>query len=104
MTLSTQTIEQLIASEKASSDAQVVAHVNGRAVTRRELSAAFDLVADPTNWKNRIDAVILTTDVAELALISEAVTFFAGCVPTFTNVACNRTHVRAKGYYAAVGA
>lgn len=33
---------------------EFVAWLNGRPVTRGELRAAFDLVADPTDWKNRL--------------------------------------------------
>ena len=37
---------------------EFVAWLNGRPVTRGELRAAFDLVADPTDWKNPINAVV----------------------------------------------
>lgn len=96
------------AAEVAASNAQVVARVLGRDVTRGELSTAFDRIADRSNWKNPIDRVLDLND-AELFAIIEAVRFFAGCVPTFTIVPGGklpkcRYRVRAVGYYAAVGA
>lgn len=91
-------------------DAMVVARINGRDVTRGELSVAFDRVADPTNWKNPIcKSVVLHGDVDEqIALTREAVRFFAGCDPTFTrhgpSLDGERVHFMAVGYYIAVGA
>jgi hypothetical protein len=99
---------------EAESQAQVVAQVCGKPVTRGELSAAFDLVANRDNWKMPIDCTIqLTAD--QVALIREAVIFFAGCEATFRAPAQTVQwdngdnmvalyHVTAPGYYAAVGA
>lgn len=95
------TIQQL----DAESLSQVVAHIGERAVTRRELRDAFDRVANKTNWKLPVNAVIEAT-AADQLLISEAVVFFTGSVPTITRVP-NWPHlslVRADGYYKAVGA
>jgi hypothetical protein len=73
--------------------------------TRRELKEAFELVQDTQNWKNPINRMVPTCSGADLNLITSAVVFFAGCVPTFRvdrKTGC--TIVKAAGYYAAVGA
>jgi len=95
--------------EIAAMNKMVVANVNGRAVTRGELSAAFDRVANKVNWKLPINTVITVTG-DDMPVIVEAVKFFAGCIPTFTPArgknepGVYRVRVKAKGYYAAVGA
>jgi hypothetical protein len=83
-------------------DAIVVARIEGRDVTRRELSAAFDWVADRSNWKNPIDVRLVLSD-RQCALVAAAVEFFAGCRPTIERDG-DVVHVRAVGYYVAVGA
>lgn len=90
-------------------DAMVVARILGHDVTRGELSAAFDRVANRDNWKDRIDVVVDVANDVELATIREAVVFFTGSVPTFeprpgAGLPGCRYRVRAAGYYAAVGA
>ena len=48
--------------------------------TRGELSAAFDRVADPANWKNPIRATIdLVIETVSIPAIDAACMFFAGC-------------------------
>jgi hypothetical protein len=81
------------------------ADVDGRQVTRGELSAAFSAVADPSNWKLPVDTTLDHDEATRLGrgVIREAVIFFAGCVPTFENTE-RGVRVRARGYYAAVGA
>lgn len=82
--------------------------VLGQPVTRAELNAAFNLVVDKKNWKYPINTAV-DLDDKSLAMVREAVQFFAGCVPTFTPMLgatlpkC-RYHVKAVGYYVAVGA
>jgi len=79
----------------------------GTIFSRAELKEAFEMVQDPTNWKNPIDAAIpaYMKDAVE-----EAVIFYAGCRPTFEEVnkrarrSMRRLRVKAVGYYAAVGA
>jgi hypothetical protein len=97
-----------LATLKSESDAQIVGRVNGRPVTRGELSEAFDYVANRDNWKLPIDATV-DLGPASMAMVREAVIFFTGSVPSFTAVGpevdrCARFRVRAAGYYAAVGA
>lgn len=87
--------------------------VLGQPVTRAELSAAFDLVSDKTNWKNPINKRVKLTPT-QIMLVYEAIQFFAGCVPTFRAIDSETVfaggvpivefHVKAVGYYAAVGA
>jgi hypothetical protein len=96
---------------------QIVAKVNGRDVTRGDLSAAFDRVKNNEHWKNRIDATIDVTTDDELLMIREAIIFFTGSVPRFERLASlaqpgiigfsvigARVRVRAVGYFAAIGA
>lgn len=69
----------------------------------------LDLVVDPANWKNPIDATIDVPKDAEerklfFRLINDAVIFFCGCVPEFINVGDHQVRVVAAGYYASVGA
>lgn len=103
--------------EIESSMNQIVAKVNGRDVTRRELRDAFKRVENPHHWKNRIDATIDATSDEELLMIREAVIFFTGSVPTFERVGSivvpgvigfsvmgARVRVRAAGYFATCGA
>ncbi len=90
-------------------DAMVVAQIMGRDVTRGELSAAFDRVANRSNWKGEIDAIVDVGGDVDVETIRAAVAFFTGSKATFapmiggTLPGC-RYHVRAAGYYAAVGA
>lgn len=84
--------------------AQVVACVNGRNTTRGELALVFDLVADKANWKNPINTLMSwLPDSEDRLLIREAVVFFTGSVPEFSNER-GRLRVRAAGYYLTIGA
>lgn len=72
--------------------------------TRVELEYAFNLVADPTNWKNPIDKRLSQVSPAQRDKIKVAVTYFAGCVPSFSAVpGTTDVQVTAQGYYMAVG-
>jgi hypothetical protein len=101
----TMTHEQIV----AESYAQVVAQVNGRAVTRGELKIAFDAVANKANWKMPVDATV-NLDAHTKALVAEAVPFFTGSHARFqllsgtTTGGIGRYRVRAAGYYKTVGA
>src|SRR5262245_36809222 len=100
---------ELAAKEKAESLAQVVASVNGKAVTRGELEIAFNAVADKVNWKNPIDATV-DLDAYTKAIVAKAVEFFTGSKAKFarkggtTTGGIGRYRVTAAGYYAAIGA
>lgn len=84
-------------------EAQVVAwDGHGRDVTRGALKAAFDRVADATNWKNPIRKVICEE---QLELTAYAVEFFTGSkLMVKQDLGFGRVLVEAVGYYAAVGA
>jgi hypothetical protein len=104
------TTDALIARIKAEGDAQVVATVNGRRVTRGELSAAFDKVRNPEHWKRPIDANVELGD-EEIALVQEAIVFFTGSQATLypllgTGSAPGRCRYRvvADGYFMTIGA
>lgn len=87
---------------------QVVATVMGRAVTRGELSAAFDCVRPAKNWKLPIDAQI-ELDEFGVNLTQEAIIYFTGGPAHFDQVrpvvnGKARYQVSAPGYYAVCGA
>lgn len=69
----------------------------------------FDLVADKANWKKPIDAMVDAPSGKEdrelfKKLISQAVIFYAGCVPLIVDLGDKQIGVKAVGYYEAVGA
>lgn len=87
----------------ADSNAQIVARVVDRDVTRGELSKAFDSVADRANWKNPINAVV-ALDSFGICLLTEAVIFFTGSVPSYKSLGGGKYRVTAAGYYRTIGA
>jgi hypothetical protein len=96
--------DDIVARIKAEGDAQVVAEVCGRRVTRGELSAAFDKVRNSAHWKNRIDAKVRVSGYEELQMIVEAIEFFTGSRAEVSLAPEPETyHVRAVGYFAAIG-
>jgi len=83
---------------------QVVGNVNGKPVTRGELMKYFDMVADKANWKNPINARVKLA-ANEVAMLTEAVIFFTGSVPTILPMARKGEYkVKANGYYLTIGA
>lgn len=97
------------------SNAQVVAKVMGRDVTRGELGKAFDKVKPAKHWKYPIDAEVVIENDGEMAMIAEAVVFFTGSVAEFIPIRVARPikdkdagamlyRVRAAGYFAVIGA
>jgi hypothetical protein len=72
--------------------------------TIRELHAAFDLVKDADNWKNRINETARLETEREIKAVEVAVTFFTGSVATVTPLGADTFRIRAAGYYATVGA
>lgn len=68
--------------------------------TERALHRAFDLVADPGNWKMPIDAEV--PPGADTGLIGDAVIFFTGSVAGFVREG-GHLRVLAAGYYACIG-
>ena len=96
--------------EIADTLAQVVMKVHGVDVTRGQLRDAFDRVS-PANWKDGIDATVITGNGFEAEMIRQAVTFFTGSVPTLERVRARgvkaprcKWRVKAAGYYATCGA
>lgn len=87
-----------IQQEVAESMAQVVDRIDGRDVTRGELSAAFDRVKPADHWKNPIDATIKAT-AAERKLIERAIVFFTGSVAMITPAPRTGTERGRKGHY-----
>lgn len=99
-----QTLDQII----RDSNAQVVDVIDGRPVTRGELSAQFDRVKNAEHWKNHIDAQVDVANDAEIDLIERAVVFFTGSVPHVVEVRAaggmRTIRVRAAGYFRTIGA
>jgi hypothetical protein len=89
-------------------NAEVVATIADKAVTRGQLNTAFDAVKNAEHWKNPINAVIDAATLEKIggeAVLTEAVIFFAGCAPTIAPARKRGTfRVRAVGYWVAVGA
>lgn len=94
---------------------QLVAKVNGRMVSRGQLSDAFEKVRPAGNWKDPIRAEVMIEGDEELAMIREAVVFFTGSIPAFKAIRPVRPikgdyggamlySVRAAGYYLTIGA
>jgi hypothetical protein len=78
--------------------------------TKKQLEKVFDLVKDKKHWKNPINAKVDRTDPHILGLddvdvIAEAVISFTGSVP-YIKLSKNKKylHVKADGYYRAIGA
>jgi len=89
--------EARVAAERADSMAQVV---NEFGETRGELDKLFGLVKPADHWKGAIDAWV--DGLTDLVALERAIIFFTGSVPTFA-AGIGRVHVRAGGYWAAVG-
>ena len=100
------TFEEIIVSLEIldEGNAQAVAMVGGRSVTRGELSKAFDRVRDRRHWKYPVDATIKVANDSEIVLIEEAIVFFTGSVPKSTKICKGLWHTRAVGYFIAIGA
>lgn len=98
--------------EIETSNAQVVAQIAGRDVTRGQLSSAFDRVlpdregslASKSNWKLPICHVLLIEDDFDRQLIAEAIVFFTGSRAKFRTLYGKAQLVEAAGYYATCGA
>lgn len=111
MDRSASAVQSLVEQDRAF-DAQVVDRIMGRDVTRADLSAAFNRVADRSNWKLPIVTEISISSDFEMETIRRAVEFFTASRATFTPVRVLRAcvpgvmlyRVEAAGYYAAVGA
>ena len=69
--------------------------------TRGDLLEAFNNVKNPRGWKLAIDS---TVDIAEVHKTSEAIIFFTGSIPHFTQMPGRSVfRVEAAGYYVAMG-
>lgn len=73
--------------------------------SKEQLEEAFRKIADSTNWKNPIDAVI---DEADLKVCEYACQFYTGGQLTITGVMMgsegDKLRVKAPGYYVSIGA
>lgn len=81
-------------------DYAVTTH-SGRATTQSRLKMVFELVANPADWKARINATIPTAKLVELGVtfeeIEDAIAHFTGTLPFVQSVA-GVTYAKAKGY------
>jgi hypothetical protein len=68
------------------------------------MNAAFTEVQNKEHWKYPIDCTLDACDDTKQQLISDAVIFYAGCVPDFERLPNGKVRVTAIGYYNAVGA
>jgi hypothetical protein len=65
--------------------------------TETELSAAFDLVADPCDWRAPVNAVV---DSEHWGAVQAAVRFYTATEPTYDLTVSRKLLVRAAGYRA----
>lgn len=77
--------------------------INGREYTRKALEDAFDMVANPDDWRAPIDAHVTTTDIRDGSTIKAAVAFFTGTEATIrlesdVDQETFELHVTALGY------
>jgi hypothetical protein len=94
--LQDESIKKLVAEEQAHLDDIVYT-----GFSHRQLSAAFDKVHDPCDWKAPIRTIISVSDPSELAAIIVAIVFFTGTWPTCTNTnGAGGYHIEAIGYRA----
>lgn len=92
-------IRAILDAEQAKLDAIVV---SAHGFTRGELRAQFDYVANATNWKLPVLAVVRESD---RLLTEEACSFFVGGPTTFSSCPIpGFLEVRNGGYYENVGA
>jgi hypothetical protein len=80
---------------------QIIANM-GYPYTHEQLSAAFDMVKNPENWKNPINAIV--PESADITLITEAIRFFTGSVSKVEPMGDNSVKITALGYYLVIGA
>ena len=75
--------------------------------SRAQLREVFDMVS-PSNWRTVIDTEVdFPTNVIHPVfeeMISDAVIFFTGSIPTITPNGKGGVRVQAVGYYRAIGA
>ena len=74
--------------------------VSTHGYTRMQLVDAFDSIADPSNWKLPITAIV---KLDELDLYNEACVFFTGGCLTVEYIQGDRAAVSGAGYYEIIG-
>lgn len=88
---------------------QIVETINGKPVTRREITEAFNLVCDKTNWKFAID-ITLDLTPAQVPYVHQAAIFFTGAPVEFSfkgkgdTEGTHKFRVTGPGYYNTCGA
>jgi hypothetical protein len=92
-------IIERILREEAQADDQIV--YDG--YSKRQLDAAFALVANAENWKLGIDAVI-NDSPANRRLVNSAMIFMAGSPAEFIGMPGGKVRVLGDGYYSRIGA
>ena len=75
--------------------------VSTQGYTRKQLVDAFDTIADPSNWKMPITALV---KLDELDVHNEACVFFTGAPLTVEHVRHGLAAVSSPGYYETIGA
>ena len=66
-----------------------------------DLKKAFTKVQNKKNWKNPIEAIILTCDVP---ITVKAIAFFAGSRTEVVKMSNGQSKIIAPGYYLSIGA
>lgn len=89
-------------------DRDQVIEIDGKLMTRGDLTDAFNLVCDKTNWKMPIDCEVVLQP-GQIDAVHKAVIFFTGAPCEFDWLGKGETdkfkwRVRAPGYYKTCGA
>lgn len=71
--------------------------------SQEQLTAAFDKVKDPENWKNPINRTVVLPE-SEWPVTHAAIAFFTGSEAVIFPRANGKARVRANGYYLTIGA
>jgi hypothetical protein len=64
-------------------------------MNQQDLEKAFDLVKDPKDWRNPIQACI---EIDQKEAVEAAIIHFTATTPTFTRVNSSHLIVKADGY------
>lgn len=94
--------------DRENRDSMIVACIDGKDITHGQMKEAFEMVCDPENWKNPIDARIENPGAHKREVIKDAIMYFTGTTAYFRRVlessGKDTFHITAKGYYIGIGA
>jgi hypothetical protein len=83
---------------------EIICVIDGIPIPKEALKTAFNIVANPVNWKLPIDKDDVSEESFCQKIISKAIEFFTGSTATWTELPDKSWNVKAPGYYIATGA